>query len=293
MMAVLKLAVVQTDVELGAVESNIARLKQQLNQAADQGGQLIVFPECATTGYCFTKLAEVEALAEAVPGPSTEQLAAICAERNVWCVYGTIERDGTALYNTVAVIGPQGYIGKYRKTHLPCVGADRFTNPGNGPLQLFDIGGVKVGIGICFDGGFPEFPRTLALMGADLIVLPTNWAEPATRTAMYIPPVRALENTVYFAACNRIGTESDYRFIGHCSIYDPAAKCLAEAKHDAEVILLAEIDTTKSRSKKYVHCLGEYEIDRVNWRRPELYAPLVEPLQSPFRGHPESLVKEQ
>ncbi len=287
-MPLLSLAVVQTDVELGAVEANIARMVQQLHQAADLGGQLVLLPECVTTGYCFTSKADALAVAEVLPGPSVEAVTAVCAERGIWCIYGTLERAGADLFNTAVIVGPSGYVGSYRKTHLPCVGADRFTSPGAGPLQLFDIEGVRVGVGICFDGGFPEFPRTLALMGADLIVLPTNWAEQATRTAMYIPPVRAMENSVYFAACNRIGLEADYRFIGHCSVYDPLAKCLAEAKHDHEAILIAEIDSFKARNKKLVHCLGEYEIDRVNWRRPELYGPLVEPLPKPFTGHPEA-----
>jgi len=86
------------------------------------------------------------------------------------------------------------------------------------------------------------------------------------------------------AACNRIGTEAGYRYIGRSSIFDPLGSELALADHDREEILFAEIDPAKARAKTVVHCPSEYEIDRVNWRRPDLYGPLVAPIPE-FRGH--------
>jgi predicted amidohydrolase len=278
-----KLAVVQTDCRLADPAANLDTLLRQLNAAADGGATLVAFPECVLTGYGFVSRDEMAKSAEPVPGPSVHAVTKVCAARTVWCVYGTLERDGPRLFNTAALVGPSGFVARYRKTHLPCLGADRFTDPGDNHLSVHDLGGLRVGLGICFDGGFPEFPRVLTLLGADLIVLPTNWAEQAMKTATFVPPVRALENAVYFASINRVGTESGYRYIGRSSIYSPSGDALAKADHDGEEILYADIDPERARRKRVVHCVGEYEIDRVNWRRPDLYGPLVE--GTPFAGH--------
>ena len=278
-----RIAVVQTDCRLADPAANRETVVRRLHEAADGEAGLVVFPECVINGYGFTSLADARRSAEPVPGPSVAAVAAACAARRVWCVFGLLESDGDRLYNTAALVGPTGFAVRYRKTHLPCLGADRFTTPGAEPPAVHDIGGLKVGIGICFDGGFPEFPRVLTLMGADLIVLPTNWAEQAMKTATLVPPVRALENAVYFAACNRVGTEAGFHYIGRSSIYSPSADLLAFADHDREAVLYADIDPEKARRKRVVHCVGEYEIDRVNWRRPDLYGPLVQ--GAVFAGH--------
>ena len=100
-----------------------------------------------------------------------------------------------------------------------------------------------------------------------------------------MPPVRALENGVYFAACNRVGTESGFHYIGRSSIHDPAGSPLAAADHDGEEVLFARIDRDRARRKRVVNTPRGYEVDRVNWRRPELYGVLAEPMAEPFRGH--------
>jgi predicted amidohydrolase len=279
------LAVVQTDCALADTAANLRMLLAKLHTAADAGANLIVFPECVLSGYGFASRAAVSSVAESVPGPSTAAVAQACAARGVWCVFGLFEAAGDKLYNAAAVVGPAGLVGCYRKTHLPCVGADKFTDPGPGPIRVFDLDGLKVGVGVCFDGGFPEFPRVLALLGADLIVLPTNWAEKAMTTARVMPPARALENAVYFAACNRVGTESGFTYIGRSSIHHPSGALMASADHDRDDILYATLDPAAARRKKVVNIPGEYEVDRVNWRRPELYGVLTAPPAEPFVGH--------
>lgn len=279
------LAVVQTDCTLADVPGNTAMMLRKLHAAADAGANLITFPECVTTGYGFATRATALAVAEPVPGPTTTAVAEACAARGVWCVFGLMEAAGDKLYNSAAVVGPAGLVGCYRKTHLPCVGADKFTDPGPGPIGVFDLDGLKVGVGVCFDGGFPEFPRVLALLGADVILLPTNWAEKALTTAKVMPPARALENAVYFAACNRVGTESGFTYVGRSSIHAPNGSPLAVADHADEAVLLATIDPELARRKKVVNIPGEYEVDRVNWRRPDLYGVLTQPPAEPFCGH--------
>src|SRR6202030_44525 len=108
----------------------------------------------------------------------------------------------------------------YRKAHRPFLGVDRFTAPGDRPFAVHDLGGLRVGIHICYDGSFPESARVLTLLGADLVVLPTNWPPGAAGTAKYLVPARALENQVFYAAVNRVGTERGFAFIGRTRIID-------------------------------------------------------------------------
>jgi predicted amidohydrolase len=282
-MATWTVAGVQMDSRLGDKAGNLAAVRARLAEAADAGARLAVFPECVLTGYCFASRAEVAAVAEPVPGPSTDAVAADCARRNVWAIYGLIESAGGRLFNTAAVVGPAGQLFTYRKLHLPCLGADRFTDPGDRPFAVHDLGGLRVGVHICFDGSFPESARVMTLLGADLIVLPTNWADNALRMATLVPRVRAFENHVYHLAANRVGVEGGYHFIGHSSFCDYLGDYVGYADHDREALLVADVDPEAARRKRVVHCVGEYEIDRVNWRRPDVYGPLVE--GDVFGGH--------
>lgn len=277
------IAAVQSDCRLGRVADNLAAARTKLATAADAGARLIVFPECVLTGYGFASRTEARACGESVPGPSTDAIAADCARLGVWAVLGMLEAAGDRLYNTAAVIGPDGSVFGYRKLHLPCLGADRFTDPGDRPFAVHDLGGLKLGVHICFDGSFPESARVLTLMGADVLALPTNWADNARRMATLVPRCRAFENHVYYVAVNRVGTESGFHYIGRSSVCDYLGDELAVADHDSETILYAEVDPEAARRKRVVHCAGEYEIDRVNWRRPDVYGPLVE--GDTFRGH--------
>ncbi len=278
-----KLACVQMDCTLGDIVGNRAAVRRHLATAAGQGAKLIVFPECILAGYGFGSRAEIAKHAEAYPGPSAASIAEDCAKLGVHCVYGFFEHAGDKLFNSCALIGPNGPIACYRKLHLPRVGADRFTDPGDRPFEVHDLGGLKIGMHICFDGGFPESTRALALLGADIAILPTNWADKAMKTALMVPTVRALENHIYFAAVNRVGTESGFHYIGRSSITDYAGESLASAEHDREAVLCAEIDPAAARDKLVVNIPKDYEIDRVNWRRPDMYGPLLE--GEVFAGH--------
>lgn len=278
-----KIACVQMDCKLGDNAANLAAMRAKLREAASAGAKLVVFPECILSGYGLGSRAEVMTVAEELPGPSVLAVAEDCAALGVWCVFGMFEKAGAKLFNACALIGPTGYLAGYRKAHLPCLGADRFTDPGDRPFAVHDLGGLKLGMNICFDGSFPEASRVLTLKGADLIVLPTNWAEQAMRMATLVPRCRAFENHVYYAAVNRIGEESGFRYIGRSSISDYRGDHLVFADHDREAILYAVIDPAAARAKRVVTCSGEYEIDRVNWRRPDLYGSLVE--GATFTGH--------
>jgi predicted amidohydrolase len=250
-------------------------MRAKLREAAGRGARLVIFPECALSGYCFPNRDEARESAETLPGPAAETLAADCRELGVFAIFGLLERDGDGLFNAAALIGPQGMIGSYRKTHLPCLGVDRCTVPGDRPYAVHDLGGLRVGMLICYDGSFPEPTRVLALLGADLVVLPTNWPPEAVASARILTPARALENRIYFAAVNRVGTEAGFRFIGLSRICDITGELLAASDDDRETILYATIDPERARSKRIVNIPGEYEVDRIADRRPELYADLT------------------
>jgi len=141
---------------------------------------------------------------------------------------------------------------------------------------VHDIGGLRVGINICYDSAFPEATRTLALLGADLVALPTNWPPGAECVAAHVLNTRAMENAVYFAAANRVGTERGFEFIGRSRICATKGETLAASEDTSETILYAEIDPELSRNKTAVREPGRHAIDRMADRRPEMYGKLIE-----------------
>jgi predicted amidohydrolase len=275
-MASCKIAVAQIDITLSDRARNLARMLEVLRETASQGAKITVFPEAALAGYCYDALEQARAQAETIPGPSTEQFAKVCRELDVFAIYGMIEVDGDRTFNACALVGPGGVVGSYRKVHLPFLGMDRFLTPGDRPFAVQDAGGIRIGMHICYDGGFPEPARVMSLLGADLLVLPTNWPPGSECMAASAVNTRAMENNVYFASCNRVGEERGFRFIGQSKICDPRGRVLAEAPHDREEILYAEIDVDFARQKKIVRVPKLHEIDRMNDRRPEFYGPISE-----------------
>jgi predicted amidohydrolase len=276
-MPIWKIAGVQMDCRFGDKRHNLHNIRTQLHTAAARGARLVVFPECALTGYAFESKDEALPYAETVPGPSAETVAADCRELGVWAVFGMLERgDSGALFNAAAIVGPGGVIGTYRKIHLPILGIDRFATPGDKPFAVHDLGELRIGVNICYDGSFPESARVLTLLGADLVLLPTNWPTGAASSAKYLVPARALENHIYYAAINRAGEERGFRFIGQSCLVDCSGEVLASAG-EGEEILYANLDPAVARDKQVVKIPGKYEINRIAHRRPEMYGPLCCP----------------
>jgi predicted amidohydrolase len=273
----MRIAGVQMDVMLGDVPGNLKRMIERLRTAHANGAELIVFPECALTGYCFDSIAQARVHAQTIPGPATAEFQEVCSELDCRVVFGLLEADGERVFNAVAMVGPNGVLGSYRKVHLPYLGVDRYTDYGDRPFAVQDIGPARIGLNICYDAGFPEPARCLTLLGADLLVLPTNWPPGAEAAAEYAINTRAMENAVYYIAVNRVGVEKGFQFIGQSRICDPLGRTLAHANHTNEEILYAEINVARSRKKHLVRVEGLNEVDRIADRRPEMYAPIVEP----------------
>lgn len=280
----IKVAVAQMDPKLGEIPTNFDRIDALFNEALAENAQLIVFPECATTGYGFGSLEAAYVAAEEIPGPTTWALAEMCREAKPttpenggpYGVVGLLERDKQTerVYNTAVLIGPEGLIGRYRKAHLPLLGVDRFATPGDTGFPVFETALGRIGIAICYDLRFPEAMRALALQGADIIALPTNWPDGSQNAPDYVTRTRALENRVFVLACNRCGEESGFWFFGRSQIVDPSGHVLVEAE-ETEALRYATIDPLQARQKRIVLRPGEFELDTVGDRRPDLYGPLV------------------
>jgi predicted amidohydrolase len=263
----------QTDPRLGDVGENLAGIVAAVRASK---ARLVVFPECALTGYGFDSRERGLKVAEAVPGPATKAVQAACRESRAWAVVGLLERDGPSLYNSAALVGPDGVAGVYRKMHLPFLGIDRFTDKGDRGFPVFEAPFGRVGILICYDLSFPEAARVLKLGGAQVVVVPTNWPEAATVSCEHSPPVRASENHVNVVTCNRTGEEAGFRFLGRSRMCDFAGRVLTVAGPGEEVVA-AELDLAEADRNRVVNVPGMYELDRIADRRPEAYAAVTRP----------------
>jgi predicted amidohydrolase len=270
----MRVAVAQIDPKLAEVDRNLETCVARLEEAATDGAQLLVLPECAIPGYMFDSAEEALPFAEEIPGPSTEVLERECRRLGIHAVCGMLERDGDALHNSAVLIAPDGLIGTYRKTHLPFLGVDRFVVPGD-ELSVYETPLGRIGVEICYDLRFPEVTRTLALRGADIIAHPTNFPLAARPQTEFITRARAAENRVYLLTSNRVGKERTAEFCGWSQIVEPHGARLAEAGAQDEALLIADVDIERARDKDFV-IPGEYELYLFGHRRPDLYGALVE-----------------
>jgi predicted amidohydrolase len=255
---------------------NLDKILLKARTAATSSADLIVFPECALTGYVFSSRKEAMPYAETIPGPSTNKLAACCRELGVHVVVGLIEVDGDRCFNAAVLIGPEGLVGKYRKNHLPFLGIDRFVDPGDEPFRVYRTPIGNIGIHICYDCNFPESARVMTLLGADILALPTNWPEGRGKVAKYVVITRAYENKVHLVAADRVGNERGTKFIGLSKIINAWGDTLAEANSDDEQIIYGEVSLAEAREKRVIFKAGEFELDFMRDRRPELYGKITE-----------------
>ena len=280
----MKVAAVQVDVKIGEIDQNLSQIIQLIGESRSQGAELIIFPECALTGYCFSDLNEARQFAQSIPGPATDLIVKALMEFGGYAIFGMLEPSDDGVYNVAVLAGPEGIIGVYRKIHLPGLGVDQFATYGDRPFEVYDVGDIRVGIAICYDSAFPESARTMMLQGADLIALPTNFPTGAENMTKHVMNTRAMENKLYFAAVNRVGEERGFHFIGETTITDPDGNTIAKASPTDEEILFFDVDPKESRNKRIVRVPGKHAIDRIADRRPEMYEKLIEPHSLPRPG---------
>ncbi|MDX3925833.1 MAG: nitrilase family protein [Shinella sp.] len=255
--AALKVASIQMEPVFGRTAENVARSLALLEEAAEKGARLAVLPELCNTGYVFESREELRSLAEEIPvGPSTEAWIEAACRLDMHIVAGITERDGEVFYNSAVIVGPSGYIGRYRKVHLWGEEALYFT-PGDLGFPVFDTPVGKIGCQICYDCWFPESFRLAALQGAELMCVPTNWVpipgQDPKREAManILVMAAAHSNSLFIVAADRVGVERDQPFIGQSLIVShtgwPAA---GPASYDKEEVLVAEVNLADARRKR-------------------------------------------
>ena len=273
-------------------EKNLETYFKYIDEAADKGAKLIVFPETSLQGYLdnlgvFKKSTVIyqHENAETVPeGASTQALIRKAKEKDIYIIYGMTEKDQNqvgVLYNTAVLVGPEGYIGKYRKVHLPMDEAHVFY-PGK-EINVFDTGIGKIGMLICYDKNYPEVARILAAKGAELIVMPTAWsldengADPETNYSVYaydlLDKVRAMENQAIFISSNQIGATGDIDFFGRSRIVSPLGVVLSEILYE-EGIATYRMDVKKEVQN--ARTVGLFGLNLMKDRRPELYHEIAE-----------------
>jgi predicted amidohydrolase len=260
-------ATVQFEPTLGDKAGNIDGLVALVEQAARQGARLVVTPEMGTTGYCWFDRAEVAPHVEPIPGPTTARFAAAAADLDIHIVIGMPEVEPcTGLYyNSAVLIGPQGVIGRHRKTHV-YISEPKWAAPGDLGHQVFETPLGRIALLICMDIHFIETARLVALAGADVICHISNWLAERTPAPYWI--TRGFENGCYVIEANRWGLERTVQFSGGSCIIAPDGEAVATI--DAgDGLALGAVDLDLARRRTV---LGEAAFAA---RRPELYAELA------------------
>jgi N-carbamoylputrescine amidase len=255
--AVIKVACIQMEPVVGQKEQNIRCSVDFIMQAAANGAKLIVLPELCNSGYVFESREEAFQLSEPVPGGETSVAwADLAAQHGLHIVAGICERAGEVLYNSSIVIGPDGYIGTFRKVHL-WNEENLFFEPGDLGFPVFKTPIGRIGTFICYDGWFSESYRMCALQGADIVCIPTNWVpipgQDPRREAManILVMGSAHTNSVFVAAADRVGTERGQLFLGQSLIASYTGWPIGgPASASDEEIIYAEVNLSDARRKR-------------------------------------------
>ena len=284
-------------------EANFASAVRHIRQAAEMGADIVCLPELFRTQYfCQRQDLRLFDLAEPIPGPSTAKLAVVARDSKVAVVASLFERRAPGLYhNTAVTFDADGQIaGVYRKMHIPddpLYYEKYYFAPGDLGFQAVDTAAGRIGTLVCWDQWYPEGARLTALQGAEVLFYPTaiGW-HPAEKdefgAAQFdawrtIQRSHAIANGVYVAAVNRVGVEHGdisgkrasgpgLEFWGGSFLADPFGRIVAKAGHNAEEIVLGEIDRSL------------IEETRRNWpflrdRRVDAYAPITQRFLDPAR----------
>ena len=253
--------------------ANLERAVAATREAARSGADLVAFAELAFTPFYprTPPAGDVRALAEPVPGPTTEVFSALARELGLVMVLNVFERGVDGTYDCSPVIDADGsLVGRTRMVHITeyaGVHEQRYYRPSDLGAPVFDTRVGRLGVAICYDRHFPEYMRALALGGAELVVVPQaglvdEWADGLFEGEMC---TAAFQNGYFIALCNRVGREEELEFAGESFVCGPEGAVRARAPRGEETILYADIDLTensKSHARKVL----------LKDRRPALYS---------------------
>ncbi|MBB5174745.1 nitrilase-related carbon-nitrogen hydrolase [Texcoconibacillus texcoconensis] len=266
-----KVASIQFNPKINRRNTNISSLIKLIQEAAENGAKLIVTPEMATTGYHYLDRSTISPYVDTIPGFTTAKLSQIAKEYQTYIVIGMAEYDMTSglYYNSAALVGPEGYIGKYRKIHQWVI-ENYWSCWGDLGCSVFETELGNISMIICQDSTYFESARLAAVNGADILCFPTNSSGSSISLLQHWAEI----NGLYVISANRSNTEEDFHMVGLSAVWSPKGEKLAESPYsdiedeskDNPQILYAEVDPSL-----YVNSAKE----RILERRIETYKELM------------------
>jgi predicted amidohydrolase len=267
----LRIGLVQMDAVLGDVEVNLNRALEYVQGAREKAVDVVCLPELFSTGYNPALLGDrYYSLAEPASGPTIQRLAKAAREDGIHIIAPIVLEKSMpgVVYNAAVVINGDGdVLGSFSKVHL--VGSERLYFRAGDEYPVFETDFGRVGIMICYDAGFPEVARILALQGAEIVFAPCAFRKADKHMWDIYFKARALENTFFVAATNRVGHEENLHLFGSAVVSDPNGMLIAETPEDQENLLIVDVDLDEVRAFRG-------RIPFLRDRRPELYRVLLD-----------------
>jgi N-carbamoylputrescine amidase len=269
----IRIALVQHAAGADAAE-NLDRALEAMGRAAEAGAKLVAFPELAVTRFFpqFENADNADAVAEPIPGPTADRIAARAGELGLVTVFNMYELDESTgnRYDSSPVFDADGsLLGVTRMVHITeyaCFHEQRYYDLGDRGAPVYQTSIGRVGVAICYDRHFPEYMRALGVGGADLVVVPQaglvdEWAAGFFEAELTVP---AFQNGYFVALCNRVGVEGRLTFAGESFVCGPDGSVRARAPRGEDAVLLADVDLSEVEKSH-----GRRTLMRD--RRPELY----------------------
>jgi N-carbamoylputrescine amidase len=278
-MKTIVVAGISTSSHVGKIDENLANVKCWAERAKSEGAELLCFPELGITGF-WSAPDIPEGAVDMVPGSSSAFLEGVCRELDVYISAGLAEIDGDSVFMTQILVGPEGLIGKTRKTHIRRrPGVEIFD--GGDELPVYEVQGCKVGILVCSDSRYPETARVLALKDAEIILVPVSegapWADEEEKDTAGIRwrdnyyrflASRAIDNYVYLVVVNHAQSPGN-KCPGAAFVLSPSGEVIAETHgkgvSEKMVVCKLRLSEENARSRKW----------RFSMRKPELYSEIV------------------
>jgi predicted amidohydrolase len=271
----MRIALIQQHATLDKA-ANLARGLAALEEAARKGAEVAAFAELAFEPFYPQHIAtgDVRELAEPVPGPTTDAIAAAARRLRLVVIFNLFERAEGATYDCSPVFDADGaLLGRTRMIHITdfaCFHERGYYAPGDTGAPVYATQAGRIGVAICYDRHFPEYMRALALGGADVVVVPQAGAIDEWPEGLFEGEMRtaALQNGYFVALCNRVGREERVAFAGESFVCGPDGVVRARAARLRDEILIADLDLTQNATS-----IGRRQFLRE--RRPDVYLPLV------------------
>lgn len=235
-----KIACIQMDVAPKSEQYNLKKALKMIDESVGCGAKIVCLPELFTTGFDFQY---IRRCARIIPNKITNELSKKAKKLKIFIISGSLPIiDGDRLYNTSLLFDPNGRIvGKYNKIHLfPLMGEDKYFNYGE-EYRTYKTEFGNFGIIICYDIRFPELTRSLTLLGAEIIFVPSQFPSQRLDHWKTLVRARAIENQIFVVAVNRVGEDSKNSFCGNSMVVDPWGEVLT-SKNEKEGIIVTSVN---------------------------------------------------